>query len=737
MFASWGRFVHRFRWIVLVVSILMLPVSVMAAFNGGAFNDGAEGNSTQSERADHLIQRQIGTPPASLIVVFSNSRLGAADPRFERAVERALAPLRFDPHVSAIHTAYGSGRVMNPSFLSRDGHRTMALIELRGAMHPLTMYYPTLKGEIRSPTLSVEFGGGLALNDAFMKGTYKDLARGEEFSFPVVLVLLILVFGSLIAAGLPLGVGVLAMAGGFAATLLLARFTNVSSYSMNIITMIGLGVAIDYSLFVVSRFREEITRHPVAEALAQTMATAGRAIVFSGVTVAIGLVGMMFYHFGTFGTVGLAGTFSVALAVAYTLTFLASLLAILGPRVNRARVPFIRPDRVKTGHGAWHRLAHAVMARPWHVLVPTVALLLSFGIPVLHMHLANSDYTALSKSTPARQSQELVSREFPGGKVDEIMVVLHYTQGEPLSPKHATEINAMTRWMSRIPGVSQVDSPVSGNANTRSAASQSVGKQIVVLSVYTPARSSSDRAQAIVKAIREHHPAIDANVLVTGDAAYNIDGIQTLIHDTPLALGFMIVATYIVLFLLLGSVLLPLKAVVMNLLSISASYGALVWIFQDGHLSGLLGFTPNPIDILLPTILFCILFGLSMDYEVMLLSRFKEHYERTGDNTEAVALGLEQTGRLVTGAAAIMATVFFGFGVFADTTIIKAFGLGMGIAVVVDACIVRTLLVPATMRLLGDWNWWAPAPLVRLYRRLDLSERSPDVEYQELSEAAA
>ncbi|HEX6507656.1 MAG TPA: MMPL family transporter [Chloroflexota bacterium] len=759
MFAIWGRLVYRFRWIVLVASLLMLPASVMLMRAGGNFNDGATGNYTQSERGLTLIQKQLGSTPTGFTVIFSSSRLHATDPRFERAVEQALASLRLDSHVSAIHTAYErvGGRVVYPTFISRDGHRSLVAVELRGAYHHLMMLYPDLQKEVHSTTLRTQFAGNLPLNEALNTATFKDLHRGEEFTLPVVLLLLLLVFGSVVAAGLPLGVGILAMAGGFAATLLLARFTDVSSYSMNIITMIGLGVAIDYSLFVVSRFREEITRHPVGEALAQTMATAGRAIVFSGTTVGIGLIGMMFYHFGTFGTVGLAGTLSVVLAVVYTLTFLAALLAILGHRVNRARIPFIRPDRVKTGHGAWHRLAQAVMRRPWHVLIPTVILLVALGLPILHLRLANSDYTALPKTSPARQAQELLTKEFPGGKVDEILVVLKYAQGNPLNTKHVGEMVTLSRWLGHLPHVTRVDSPVDINpgfsraayehlysqprANlspeTQAMLKQSVGKQIAVLTAYTPARASSDEARNIVKAIRAHHPPVDAEVLVTGDAAHDNDGIQVLIDDTPLALGFMMVATYIVLFLLLGSVLLPLKAIIMNLLSISASYGALVWVFQDGHLSGLLGFTPNPIDIVLPVILFCIMFGLSMDYEVMLLSRFKEHYERTGDNAEAVALGLEQTGRLVTGAAAIMATVFFGFGIFSETTIIKAFGLGMGIAVVVDAAIVRTLLVPATMRLLGDWNWWAPAPLARLYKRLDLAERSGDIVEEEATAATA
>jgi RND superfamily putative drug exporter len=618
------------------------------------------------------------------------------------------------------------------------------------------MLYPSLQGKVHSGTLRTQFGGNLALNDAFTTETTSDLQRGEEFTLPVVLILLLLVFGSLVAAGLPLGVGVLAMAGGFAGTLLLARYTHVSSYSMNIITMIGLGVAIDYSLLVVNRFREEIARHPAAEALAQTMATAGRAVVFSGVTVAIGLMGMMFYHFGTLGTVGVAGSVSVALAVVYTLTFLAALLAILGPRVNKARIPFVHPDRVPNGRGPWHTLAHAVMARPWRVLIPTMIVLVALGLPALHMRLANSDYTALPKASSARQAQETWARDFTGGKQDEIDVVLKYAQGSPLSVGHLGKMATLSHWLHRLPDVSNVVSPVDFtpdasteanqhlysaprgalNPQVRAALKQLVGKQIAMLRVYTTARSSSEEARNIVRNIRSDHPHVGAEVLVTGNPAYDIDGIQTLIHDTPLALGFMFVATYIVLFLLLGSVLLPFKAVVMNLLSVSAAFGAMVWIFQDGHLSGLLGFTPDPIDIALPIILFCILFGLSMDYEVMLLSRFKERYDRTGDNTEAVAYGLERTGRLVTGAAAIMATVFLGFGVFADTTIIKAFGLGMGIAVIVDAGIVRTFLVPSTMRLLGDWNWWAPAPLARLHRLLDLGERSDHVSGEEVPAAA-
>jgi RND superfamily putative drug exporter len=479
------------------------------------------------------------------------------------------------------------------------------------------------------------------------------------------------------------------------------------------------------------------------------MATAGRAIVFSGCTVAIGLLGLTFYHFGAIGSIGVAGTFAVALAVAFTLTFLASLLAILGPRVNKVRMPFVHPDRQTTGSGFWHGLSRKVMARPWQVLIPTVAVLLLFAIPVTHIRLGWSDYTTMPKSSPSRQAQEVLVKQFPGGQTNENMVVVNFGNGSPLSPSHVAQTRTLGRWLATLPNVTHVESAFTAapglsdadyervfsvprsqvNVRLQASLKQYVGKHIAVLNVYTPYRASSDQARNIVKEIRNDHPAVGGQVLVTGATAFDVDGIKEMIDDSPMAIGFVMLATYLVLFLLLGSVLLPLKAILMNLLSVTAAFGVLVFGFQDGHFAGLLGFTPNPIDISLPIVMFCILFGLSMDYEVILLSRFKEIYDRTGDNAEAVALGLERTGRLVTGAALIMAAVFYSYGV-ADDEYIKAFGIGLGTAVVVDAAIIRTLLVPAAMRLMGRWNWWAPAPLARLHSRLGLGEQS--VEPQEI-----
>jgi putative drug exporter of the RND superfamily len=523
----------------------------------------------------------------------------------------------------------------------------------------------------------------------------------------------------------------------------LSRITPVSIYATNVMTMIGLGVAVDYSLFIVSRFREEVRQRPGPEALARTMATAGHSVVFAGATVAVGLVGLAFLKIEGVGSMGLAGTLVVAFSVFYSVTFLPALLAILGPRVDAGRVWFVRTETTESSRRLWHRLALLVMARPWRVLLPLVAFLLITASPFLHLRLASGDATSLPEGTESRRGEELLRTQFPGGDLTPIVVVVRYADGSPLQPGRVGELFDLSRWLAQRPHVARVESlvnldprmtreqyqrlfaaPPAALGGARVALTQSVGRHIAVLSAATPLAADSPEARTLVQAIRGAHPPLDGELLVTGRTAFDVDLIDLVRQEAWLVMGFVVVATYVVLLLLLGSVVLPLKAVVMNFLSISASYGALVWIFQQGHLATWLHFTPRPIEVVTPIVMFCVLFGLSMDYEVLLLSRIREEYERTGDNEQAVGTGLERTGRLITGAAAIMAGVFFGFGL-ADTVVIKAMGIGMGLAVVIDATLVRVLLVPATMKLLGHWNWWAPAPFARLYHRHPAPHHDP------------
>jgi RND superfamily putative drug exporter len=501
----------------------------------------------------------------------------------------------------------------------------------------------------------------------------------------------------------------------------------VSIYAPNIVSMIGLGVAIDYSLFVVSRFREELPEHGTPEALARTVATAGRAILFSGLTVAIGLLGLMMLGLGNLASLGWAGTMVVAFAVLHGLTTLPALLAVLGPRVNVARVPFLGRTGTVAGRGAWHGLATLVMTYPWRVLLPVVALLLLLGLPALHLRVGAGDETTLPPEAESRRAAEVLRREFPGQDVNRILVVLDAGGDSPLAAERVAQAYALSRWLAARPHVTRVDSfvdldpaldlpayqrmaalPRAGRPPELAAALEHlVGEHSALLVVSADVRPSSDDARDLVREVRRAHPPFDGRVLVAGQTAFDLDFIGLARRRAPLAIGLVVLVTVLVMFVLLDSVLLPLKAVVMNLLSITASFGALVWIFQDGHLASWLGFTPGPIQTATPLIMFCLVFGLSMDYEVLLLSRVREEYDRTDDNAHAVAAGVERTGRLITGAAAIMAAVFFGFGL-ARSVIVQAVGIGIGLAVVVDATIVRALLVPATMCLMGRWNWWRP-----------------------------
>ena len=721
----WGRFVHRFRWPVLVASLLTQVVAAWLIMQGVTFQHPGPPMTTESGKALAMIAAELPPRPASFSLIFSHPTLSATAPEFTAEVARALAPLRRDPRVA---------RVVEPLSISRDGHRVRAVVELAGnrsetmsmAFPSAADVYPALRAMVRSTVLEIVPAGSIALAHDFEQSAEKDLRRIELLVLPLVLVLLLLVFGSLVAAALPLVVGILALLAGFAGTVALSRVTPVSIYATNVMTMIGLGVAVDYSLFIVSRFREEVRQGPAADALARTLATAGHSVVFAGATVAVGLVGLTLLNVEGVPSMGLAGTLVVGFSVLYSVTFLPALLAILGHRVDAGRLWFLRGDPGESGRGLWHRVAMLVMARPWRVLVPLVAFLALTASPFLHLRLASGDATSLPVGTESRRGEDLLREQFADADTNRVIVVVRYADGSPLRPERVGRLFDLSRWLAQRPHVTRVESlvdldprmtreqyqqlfsaPPAALGGARAVLEKSVGRHIVVLSVVTPFAADSPEARALVETIRTAHPPLDGEVLVTGRTAFDIDLIGIVSREAWLVMAFVVVATYVVLLLLLGSVVLPLKAVVMNFLSISASYGALVWIFQDGHLARWLHFTPRPIEVVTPIVMFCVLFGLSMDYEVLLLGRIREEYDRTGDNEQAVGTGLERTGRLITGAAAIMAGVFFSFGL-ADTVVIKAMGIGMGLAVVIDATLVRVLLVPATMKLLGDWNWWAP-----------------------------
>ena len=747
MFARWGRFVYRFRWATLVVSALLLGLSIAAILTGGTLaGNGGFGADLPAGKAAKLIGDEIHpqggptTASSTLSLIFSSTNKTVDDPAFQQALQNAVTPLSSDSRVTSVTTPYSVPPAARSALVSRDLHKALVVVALKDDSQKAQSYLNQVVGEVHPGSLSFVATGQVPINLAF-KGTLEaDLNQAELVALPVTLLLLVLIFASIVAALLPVGVGLFAIAGGVGGTLFLAHFTDVSQYAMNVVTLIGLAVAIDYSLFIVTRVRDELGAGASREdAIATTMSTAGRAITFSGLTVAIGLSAMLFYQ-GTFlASMGAGGAIVVAMAVLYGLTFLPALLSVLGKRVDRLRLPFLGASN-PAGTGAWHSMAMWVMRRPVLVLIPSLILLVLAGTPFLQLRLAQGGVDQLPPSNLARQGYDTLVKDFPGQDQTTIEAVVYYPDSSPLTSDHIGDIYDLSRRLGSLTNVLRVESVVNGDpsftkadyqrllsgprqslpAATQQALSVDTGSHIARLYLVTNQPPTGDEARTIVRAVRAEQVA-GGQVLATGETAFDLDVVNFILGRTPTAVGTVILITYIVLFLLTGSVILPLKAVLTNLFSISASFGAMVWIFQEGHLSQLLGFSAQAIDPSLPVILFSIVFGMSMDYEVLLISRIQEEYRLNGDNQAAVAMGLEKSGRLITGAALIMVAVFLAFGI-ASVVIIKAIGIALAIAVAIDATIVRILIVPSVMRLLGRANWWAPRPLALLHRRIGAGE---------------
>ena len=560
--------------------------------------------------------------------------------------------------------------------------------------------------------------------------------------FPIALIALLLVFGSVVAALMPLAIGAAGVALVLVSILVATRVTDLSIFVLNLATMLGLGLSVDYSLFVTSRYREELGRNGgnVALAVERTVATAGKAVFFSGATVLIGLMGLSLFEFMFLRSVGIAGVIVVAWSTVAALTLLPALLSVVGSRIDRFAIRTHRDDTAQGGF--WVRLSLAVMARPVAVLIPTLALLLLLGSPFLRVNISSPDATILPPDLPSRQAFDILAAEFGPGEISPFLIVLQSdSPGDIYSRERLGSIYDVGARLANDPRVTRVQSIVPPTLPREEAIGVALLQRgLNRLGVDTGAgRLASDNAAAIVaytsylpndaenKALLAELRAMELprlTLLVDGGTAEIVDVVDLMYADFPKAIALVVGATYLVLLLLFRSLLLPLKAVLMNGLSILASYGALVWVFQEGNLGQFLGFTAlGFVEASLPVIMFCVLFGLSMDYEVFLLSRIREEWERSGNNTQAVAVGLQRSGRIITSAALLVVVVAGSF-VTADVVLIKALGFGIALAVFLDATVVRALLVPSTMRLLGDWNWWLPSPLHRLLPARPLVEES-------------
>jgi uncharacterized membrane protein YdfJ with MMPL/SSD domain len=725
MFEAWGRTLYRRRRLTLGLTLVL--VAFAAVWGTGVFAKLSSGDNftppaSQSQREANQAAQAFGRNDADVVVLYRSATMTVSDPGYRQAVTAALSGLpRAD--IARVTTYWSTG---SPSLVSTDRHATYAVLQLTGADDAARhTTYDAIKTELTPASLAASgvtarVGGTVPTEVAINNEVTADIAKAEGFSMPVLLILLLVIFGSLAAASLPVAIGGVAILGSFTVLRLLTMATTVSIYSVNITTILGLGLGIDYGLFVVTRFREELHRQPTVEqAVARTVATAGRTIAVSGATVALALTSLMLFPEDFLRSMGYGGVATVAVDMLAALTVLPALLAVLGYRVNALRIRrSVHRAAGDETSGGWYRLAHSVMRRPVVYATVIVIGLLALAAPFLRISWGGTDVRTLPAASTVRQVSQTLDRDFPVNSTApiEALVTLPRTGA-------TTALDAYLHRIEAIPGVTGAQvTGVRGAEGT--GGDVTPGESIVRVDIGYAPDTVSSAARHIVTQIRGTLPPPGATVLVGGTTAGLVDELASLGATLPWMALLVGVSTFVLLFLAFGSVVLPLKAIVMNVLSLSATFGVVVWIFQWGHLSSLLRFTPTgSIDPTMPILMLAIIFGLSMDYEVFLLSRIRERYDQTGDNTASVASGLQRTGGLITSLALLLIIVVGAFSA-SGITFIKLMGVGMIVALLVDATVVRVLLVPAIMRLLGRANWWAPRPLRRLYARYGIKEET-------------
>jgi uncharacterized membrane protein YdfJ with MMPL/SSD domain len=770
LFARWGAFVYRFRLPVAILAVAFAIASAVAGANStGALSAGGWVDpESDSAAVSARLADEFGAGRGSIVVLFQGDPgTDARSAATQGAIAASLTRLAAD---SRVEDLVGFAQTGDDRFVSNDGRSAYVVVRLAITDEQSVDEIDSMRALIDAPAgLTYKLAGvGPFTNDQAAQSE-RELIQAETVSAPFVLLILLAVFASVVAAGLPLLVAGLTIPTALGGIFLAAQVTDLSIYVQNVATMLGLALAIDYSLFMVSRFREELLKgRTVAKAVETTVATSGKAVAFSGLAVAIGLSGLLLFRPTALRSFGIGGSLVVASSVIFALTFLPAVLGMLGPRVNalrfgglfaaiRRRIGRPRSASAATARGSrWAAVARAVMARPFAFLVPTLLFLLLAGTPFLHLEQGIPNASTLPPGLESRDAAVALSTDFKPGETTPI-TILATVEGDATSAANINRIDELARAVDAVEGVDRIEGPFAGLRDPGTGAVLTADQvaalystppaqlpaelaaglerlklgyirgSVVRLDAISPIDAVSPAGTAVIPPIRQIHVE-GVSTQVGGLAAEGHDFMASQSETIPWAVGATLLASALILYLLFGSVVIPAKAVVMTLLSITASFGALVWIFQDGNLSNVLGFTSPGFTIAgNPIIMFSVLFGLSMDYEVLLLSRIQEAYRRSGDNTASVAEGLGRTASVITGAALIMVTVFSAFAL-AESITIKSIGVGMAIAVLIDATIIRVLLVPATMRLMGRWNWWAPGPLGRLADRLGFSHAEEELD---------
>lgn len=720
---GWTRFVTARPRLSLLVALVITALAVLAG-SGVADRLGSGGwedPDAESTYATKALEREFPASQPNLLLLVDAGDASVDDPAVAAEAQRLVSRLTGEKGVVGVGSYW---QTKSPALRAEDGHEALIAARITGEEKQMGETLDRIAPEFRGAhgPVEVSVGGPVAVRHEMQTTIQEDLLRAEVIALPVTLVLLVMVFGSAVAALLPLGIGIVAILGTNAVLRGLTEFTDVSVFAMNLTTALGLGLAVDYALFIVRRFREELTggAEPLA-AVGTTLRTAGRTVLFSALTVAVSLAAMLLFPQYFLRSFAYAGIAVVLLAAAAALILLPAALVLLGHRVNALDLrKLLRRGRAKESDGAaaategkgWARTANLVMRRAPFFALGTTAVLVLLGLPFLGVKFGTADDRQLPSSAESHVVQQHIRDGFPGSPGGGLEVLAEGRATQAQYADYKQRIGA-------LPEVLRVDGPL-------------VKGESAYFTVLPKGEAVDDPAQGLVGDLRATEAPFDTKV--TGAAAVLVDSKDAIAERLPLAAAFITIVTLLLVFLLTGSVLIPIQAVVLNALSLTAMFGAVVWVFQDGHLSGLLGFTsPGSIETTLPVLMFCVAFGLSMDYGVFLLSRIKEEYDTTGDHEEAVRHGLQRTGGLITAAAVILAVVMVAIGT-SRVTNTKMLGLGIALAVLMDAMIVRSLLVPAVMRLTGRATWWAPGPLRRLHDRFGLSESDGAPEQAEAEE---
>ncbi|HUZ03023.1 MAG TPA: MMPL family transporter [Thermomicrobiaceae bacterium] len=752
VFYSWlARVSVRYRWWFLAVwVVLLIPAGLGASQAERAFQVGGYSlPGTQFYQSSAILDQELNiSSDRGATVVFHSDTLLVTDARFNSAVEASLANLRREPEVTKVESFYNTGI---PSMVSPDNHTTYALVTLQGTENALEQATPRLRQAVHSNDIQVLFAGTAAGNYDVETASAADLVRVERFTFPIVFILLVIVFGALVAAGVPLVLGAACVLLSLATLYVVSLFTDVSIFALNTASMIGLGLAIDFSLIMVSRFREELRHRPLEEALDHTLNTAGRSITFSGITLTLTMLVLTLFPVMVIRSIALAIVVVALVAVLAGLALLPPLLAVLGTHVNAGSIRRRRAEDRPEATSTWGRWAHGVMRRPWLSIALALVILGAAALPAIRLQRRGVNVDVLPPSAESRQAVDVIRRDFGPGAAAPLFVVVQASQvGGLWRPQIMDGVFALHEHLVNDPRVASVQSlatlipnasaewmaslspaTLAANPDRRRLAARLAdldgNNTTTVLIVYPKTTETDPKTVALMLDIRAH--AVDwapglaiTHVLVGGTPAEHYDFDRVVYDQFPLLLGLSLLVTFVILMLFFHSLVLPIKAILLNIISLLASYGILVIVFQFGVGDFLLGFhSLGAILSYTPVLLFSILFGLSTDYEVFLLSRVREYVRLGRTNEDAVALGLEHTAGIITAAGMIMIVVFGSFAL-TQVVVIKELGFGLAVAVLLDMSLVRMVLVPATMKLMGRWNWWMPRVLDRVVPEIDEGE---------------